>query len=75
MPDKPVTAEFRVENHPGPLDLEVLEVLETQIRREAVTRSSGDRPICRSISSAASTMACWDAAGCSVRCGVVTAAS
>ena len=32
MPDKPVIAEFRVENHPDPLDLEVLE---TQIRREA----------------------------------------
>ena len=32
MPDEPVTAEFRVEDHPDPLDIEVLE---TQIRREA----------------------------------------
>ena len=32
MPDPPVTAEFQVEDHPDPLDLDVLE---TQIRREA----------------------------------------
>ena len=32
MPDQPVAAEFHVEDHPDPLDLEVLE---TQIRREA----------------------------------------
>ena len=32
MPDEPVTAEFRVEDHPDPADLDVLE---TQIRREA----------------------------------------
>ncbi len=32
MPDEPVTVEFRVEDHPDPADLEVLE---TQIRREA----------------------------------------
>ena len=32
MPDEPVAAEFRVEDHPDPADLEVLE---TQIRREA----------------------------------------
>ena len=32
MPDEPVAAEFRVEDHPDPLDIDVLE---TQIRREA----------------------------------------
>ncbi len=32
MPDEPAAAEFRVEDHPDPADLEVLE---TQIRREA----------------------------------------
>ena len=32
MPDQPATAEFRVEDHPDPADIEVLE---TQIRREA----------------------------------------
>ena len=32
MPDQPVAAEFRVEDHPDPLDLDVLE---TQIRGEA----------------------------------------
>ena len=32
MPDEPATAEFRVEDHPDPADLDVLE---TQIRREA----------------------------------------
>ena len=32
MPDEPVAVELRVEDHPDPLDIEVLE---TQIRREA----------------------------------------
>ena len=32
MPDEPATAEFHVEDHPDPLDIDVLE---TQIRREA----------------------------------------
>jgi hypothetical protein len=32
VPDEPVTAEFHVEDQPDPLDLDVLE---TQIRREA----------------------------------------
>ena len=32
MPDEQVAVEFHVEDHPDPLDIEVLE---TQIRREA----------------------------------------
>ena len=32
MPDEPAAGEFRVEDHPDPADIEVLE---TQIRREA----------------------------------------
>ena len=32
MPDQPAAAEFRVQDHPDPADIEVLE---TQIRREA----------------------------------------
>ena len=32
MPDEPVAVEFHVEDHPDPLDIDVLE---TQIRREA----------------------------------------
>ena len=32
MPDQPAAVEFHVEDHPDPLDIDVLE---TQIRREA----------------------------------------